>query len=147
MSSIPRDRAPDSSLAFLRDGYEFVAGRCRRYGTDAFETRLLGDRVVCMQGEEAARVFYVEERFTRKRGLPRTGLELLLDFGSVGVLDGEAHRRRKATFMSFMTREGVADLAQRTARAPRAARICATGAMTRCGASCRRSGASTPSSR
>ena len=120
-TAIPRDRAPDSTLAFLTEGYTFVTRRCRRYGSDAFETRLLGERAVCMQGEEAASVFYEPERFTRKRALPRTGLELLLDFGSVGVLDGEAHHHRKAMFLSLMTREGIADLAQRTAEEWRSA--------------------------
>jgi fatty-acid peroxygenase len=70
--ALPRERVPDSSLAFLRDGYEFVTRRCARHGTNAFETRLLGERVVCMQGEEAAHVFYEPGRFTRRRALPPT---------------------------------------------------------------------------
>ena len=50
MSAIPRARAPDSTLGFLRDGYLFVSKRCRRYGSDAFEARLMLRRAVCALG-------------------------------------------------------------------------------------------------
>ena len=35
--------------------------------------------------------------------MPRFFLSLIQDFGSVMVMDGEAHRRRKAMFLSLMT--------------------------------------------
>ena len=40
MPQLLRDGNLDSALALARDGYAFIANRCRRYGTDAFETRL-----------------------------------------------------------------------------------------------------------
>ena len=103
MTPIPREDSLDSSLALLSEGYTFVSSRCERYGTDIFETRLMLTRAICMLGEEAARIFYDADRFTRKNALPVTALTLLLDKGSVALLDGDAHRWRKKTFMSLMT--------------------------------------------
>lgn len=37
----PRDRAFDSTLALLSEGYAVIPNRCRRYGTDLFATRLM----------------------------------------------------------------------------------------------------------
>ena len=58
MPSIPRDGPFDRSLAFMAEGYDYIGNRCRRFGSDIFETRLLGRRVYCMRGVEAARMFY-----------------------------------------------------------------------------------------
>lgn len=38
MSRIHRLRAPDSTLALLREGYAFIPNRCRRLRADAFRT-------------------------------------------------------------------------------------------------------------
>jgi fatty-acid peroxygenase len=100
----------DSSLALLREGYEFIPRRCRRYGSDLFVTRVMGERVVCISGREAAELFYGGERFTRRRAIPRPTLSLLQDFGSVQGLDGERHRHRKAMFMGLMGRESIGRL-------------------------------------
>jgi fatty-acid peroxygenase len=110
MPSVARDRSLDSSIAFLREGYEFGSNRCRRYETDAFETRLLLQPVVFMQGEEPARVFY-SERFVRKGAMPLPTLTLLQDLGSAAVLEGPAHRHRKRMFLSLMTPDGLRRLA------------------------------------
>jgi fatty-acid peroxygenase len=108
--SIPRTASPDSTIAFLTEGYDFVGTRCRRLDTDVFETRLMGRRVVCMSGAEAASVFYHPGRLTRRKALPPTTLRLLQGKGSVQGLDGEAHHHRKRLFMSFMTPESIAAL-------------------------------------
>ena len=110
MSRIPRDRSLDSTLALLSDGYSFISKRCRRYQSDIFETRLMLRRAVCMSGEEAARVFYEPGRLTRRGALPPTALLLLQDRGSVALLDGAAHRQRKALFMSLMTPAAITRL-------------------------------------
>jgi fatty-acid peroxygenase len=115
MAQIPRDKSPDSTLALLKDGYEFIPRRCQRYQSDIFETRLMLQKAICMTGEEAARTFYAPERFTRKSSMPPTTLMLLQDKGSVQLLDGEAHRWRKQMFMSLMAPEGIARLADLTA--------------------------------
>ena len=55
MPELPHDRLLDSTLAFLREGYAFIANRSRRYRSDVFETRLLLQPVTCMRGADAAR--------------------------------------------------------------------------------------------
>ena len=53
----------------LREGYRYL-GPCERYGSDVFETRILGRKALCMKGEEATRLLYDEERFTRRKRPP-----------------------------------------------------------------------------
>lgn len=108
---LPSDPSPDSSLALLREGYAFIPARCRALGTDAFRTRLMLTPAVCMQGEEAARVFYHPGRFTRRGALPASALRLLQDRGSVMTLDGRAHAWRKRMFMALMTPDALAGMA------------------------------------
>lgn len=100
-TGIPRDRMPDSTLALLSRGYGFIAERCRRNRSDAFETRLMLRPVVCAFGADAARMFYHPGRFTRRGAMPETTLRLLQDRGSVQQLDGRAHRARKRLFMTL----------------------------------------------
>lgn len=109
MGPIPRERTPDSSLALLREGYEFIGNRCRRHGTDTFATRLMLRPVVCMQGAEAAR-FFAETPTTRRGALPRPLLALVQDVGSVATLDGAMHRCRKRMFLDMMSDEQLARL-------------------------------------
>lgn len=108
MTPVPQVGTIDSSLALLRDGYEFIQKRCREHSTDVFETRLAGQTAVCMSGPEAAREFYVPERMTRQGALPPTVLTLLQDKGSVATLDGAEHHARKQIFLS-LTRPGHFD--------------------------------------
>jgi fatty-acid peroxygenase len=109
-SPFPRDPNLDSTLAFLNEGYLFIPNRCRDLAADVFETRLMLEQVFCMQGEEAARVFYAPGRFTRKPPMPMTAMLLLRDERSVQMLDGEAHRWRKQMLMSLMTPPSVRQL-------------------------------------
>jgi fatty-acid peroxygenase len=109
MAAIPRDPTFDASLAFAREGYRFIPNRCRRLGSDAFETRIGLKRAVCMQGAEAAALVY-SDRFTRRQAVPRPMLALLQDIGSVAGLDGAAHRHRKQMFLSLMAPDAVARL-------------------------------------
>lgn len=110
-SAIPRDPAFDSTLSLLSEGYDFIPNRARRLGSDIFGTRLMLRTAICITGEEAARVFYEPDRFTRRGAIPISTLKLLQDRGSVQTLDGEAHRRRKAMFMSLMSPEAIGRLA------------------------------------
>ena len=70
MRRMPRDKNLDSTLALMRDPYRFISKRCRRFGSDVFETRLLLQPVVCMSGPEAAHLFYDPERFVRGGAMP-----------------------------------------------------------------------------
>jgi fatty-acid peroxygenase len=102
MSQIPHEKSVDSSLALLSDGYTFISKRCQRYQSDIFATRLMLRNAICVMGEEAARMFYHPDRFTRVGAMPLTTLMLLQDKGSVQMLDGEAHRQRKHMFTSLL---------------------------------------------
>lgn len=115
MPSIPRDRGFDGTLALLRDPYRFISKRCRQYGADLFETRLMLRKTLCMTGPEAAELFYDERRFMRHGAAPGRLQKTLFGQGGVQGLDDEAHRHRKQMFMRLMTPERIAKLAERTA--------------------------------
>jgi fatty-acid peroxygenase len=101
-SAPPRAPGFDNTLALFREGYDFIGKRCRQLGADGFETRLMLRPVLCLQGEEAARLVYGSGLFTRKGAMPPTTLRLLQDKGSVQSLDGPAHRHRKALFVRML---------------------------------------------
>lgn len=100
--SLPRDGAPDATLAFLAEGYRFVSNRCDRLGTDAFTARLMLRRAVCLRGPRAVALLYGAAGTTRTGALPVTALKLLQDRGSVQQLEGEPHRARKALFLNLL---------------------------------------------
>ncbi|WP_433387016.1 cytochrome P450 [Micromonospora sp. KLBMP9576] len=112
MATIPTERAPDSSVAFLRDGYRFVGRRCERHGSDIFQARLLLEPTICLRGRPAAELFYDTERFVRAGALPKRAQRTLTGVGSVQGLDGADHTDRKAMLMSLMTPAEVRRLAQ-----------------------------------
>ncbi len=112
MPAIPRESSPDSTLAVLADPYRFIMKRCAEHGTDLFEARLLLRRTICLHGEEAARLFYDETRFTRVDAAPGFLQATLFGRGGVQGLDGEAHRHRKAMLMDIVAPERVAQLAE-----------------------------------
>lgn len=107
MSGPPRDRAFDNTLRMLADPYRFVSARCAQLGSDVIETRIMLRNAVCAVGEEAARVFYHPDRFTRRGALPPTALLLLQDRGSAATLDADAHRHRKRMLLSLMTPDRI----------------------------------------
>ncbi|WP_258729881.1 cytochrome P450 [Bacillus atrophaeus] len=111
---VPQDKALDNSLAMMREGYLFIKNRVDRYQSDLFETRLLGQKAICMSGEEAAKVFYDPERMKRNGALPKRLLKTLFGVDAIQTMDGDAHTHRKLLFMSLMTpphQERLAELA------------------------------------
>lgn len=100
---VPHDKSLDNSLALMREGYLFIKNRVDRYQSDLFEARLLGQKVICMSGEEAAKVFYDPERFQRKGAAPKRVQKTLFGENAIQAMDGEAHTHRKLLFMSLMT--------------------------------------------
>jgi len=117
-----RDPALDSSWRLLQDGYEFISKRAEALGSDCFVTRLLGKRVVCLRGEEAAALFYDEARFERRNAVPRRVVTSLFGKGGVQGLDGEQHRQRKALFLAILSEQSVQKLADVTLERFRLAR-------------------------
>ena len=115
MPSIPQEANLDRSFAFRLEGYAFVSNRCRRYGSDLFQTRIMLSKAVCMMGAEAAEEFYRPGRFTRRGAMPKASLTLLQDFGSVMLLDDENHRHRKQMFLSIVRPDALRRLGELTA--------------------------------
>lgn len=111
VDGIPTRAFLDRSVSLLLEGYNFIANRCRRYGASAFETRLLGRRTVCMRGREAVRLFYDGSKVRQARMVPRPIRRTIFGEGAVHLLAGESHRHRKAMFLSLVTPEAVARLA------------------------------------
>ena len=44
LNTIAKDETIDATRAFFQEGYRFVSNRCERFGSDIFETRLLGKK-------------------------------------------------------------------------------------------------------
>lgn len=109
---LPQINKIDSTLAFAQEGYCFIANRCNRYHTNVFQTRLLLQTTICMRGEEAARLFYDNDRFERKSAAPKRLQATLFGIGGVQGLDDAAHRRRKQMFLSLMSTDNIVQLGE-----------------------------------
>jgi fatty-acid peroxygenase len=68
---VVKENGIDHTMAFMQEGYLFIRNRVKQFHSDLFETRLLGEKVVCMTGEEAAAVFYDPERFIKNGAVPK----------------------------------------------------------------------------
>ena len=112
--NIPTVSEWESTLALLREGYDFVGNRYRKLSSDLFEARILFEPTICMTGLEWSNLFYKDEYFIRRGAAPQRIQKTL--FGQQGVqgLDDEAHRNRKALFMSLMNTSSLDKLIART---------------------------------
>lgn len=97
-----QDKNFDSSLALLKDGYLFIKNRADKYQSDLFETNLLGEKVICITGKEASKLFYDPERFKRKGAAPKRVQKTLFGENSIQTMDGKEHIHRKQLFISLM---------------------------------------------
>ncbi|MDF2941728.1 MAG: cytochrome [Herbinix sp.] len=102
-NTIPREKFIDSSLLLLMEGYLFIPNRIRKYGSDLFQIRLMGQKAICISGKEAATLFYDQNLFTREGAMPKRIQETLFGKKAIQTLDGAAHMHRKLLFMSIMT--------------------------------------------
>ncbi|KAA9346165.1 cytochrome P450 [Adhaeribacter soli] len=107
MAEIPRLKGLDHTLPLMREGYPYLMNRCRQLKSEIFRFRFFGQSAICLHGEEGAALFYDESKFIRKGVTPRRLKETLLGKGGIHGLDDEAHRHRKAAFMSLMTPEHI----------------------------------------
>lgn len=107
---MPREDGLDHSLSLIREGYMYIPNRCHSFNSDIFETRLLGQKAVCMGGKRAAEVFYDNEKFKRKGATPKWVVKSFFGKNSVQTLDGDAHKHRKDMLMSVMSPDGLQKL-------------------------------------
>lgn len=115
-ANIPQDKALDNSLALMQEGYLFIKNRVSRYQSDLFEARLLGQKVICMSGKEAAQLFYDQELFQRKGAAPKRIQKSLFGVNAIQTMDGQKHLHRKLLFMSLMTPDHEKQLADMVAK-------------------------------
>ena len=113
-ANVPREKTLDNTLAFIREGYLFIKNRTDQYQSDLFITRLLGQEVICITGEEAAQLFYDPERFKREGTAPYRLQQSLFGIGAIHTMDGEAHRQRKQMFISILKPPCQHQMAQMT---------------------------------
>lgn len=102
---VEKYKAIDSSFALLKDGYLFIKKRADKNQSNIFETRLLGEKVICITGEEGAKLFYNPELFQRKGAAPKRVQKTLIGENPIQTMDGQAHIHRKHLFMSLMGKE------------------------------------------
>lgn len=107
LREMPREEGLEKGLSLLREGYMYISNRAESFQSDVFETRLLGEKAICMIGEEAAKIFYDDNKFIRKGAAPKRVQKTLTGEGGVQSMDGQAHRHRKAMFMQLMKPEGL----------------------------------------
>ncbi|SEQ15859.1 cytochrome P450 [Streptomyces radiopugnans] len=93
---------PDSTLSLLARGYAWLPDRMRRTTGPLVRARLLGKPTVALRGPEAVRFVYDERHVRRGPALPEPVKSTLFGHGAVHTLDGEAHRVRKAMFLSLL---------------------------------------------
>lgn len=107
---IPRAKELDSTLSLINEGFNFMSSRRQELGSDIFETRLMGQKAVCISGEEAASLFYDNQYFKRKGAMPKPLKKTLLGEGGIHGRDGEEHHHLKRMFLSMMTPERLEDI-------------------------------------
>ncbi|GLY10842.1 cytochrome P450 [Pseudobacillus badius] len=113
---IPKEKGFDHTLALLEEGYQFIPERRSELQSDIFQTRILGQKAICIAGEEAAALFYDEQLFTRKGAAPKHVQKTLFGENAIQTLDGEEHKQRKRMFLSMMTPGRLDELASITRR-------------------------------
>lgn len=102
MKKIPKEEGIDHSLSVLKEGYDYIPNRMKQFESSIFETKLLGERVICLTGEEAGELFYDNEKFVRAGAAPKHVKKTLLGDKGVHTLVGRRHHHRKAMFMELM---------------------------------------------
>jgi fatty-acid peroxygenase len=113
-SSIPKEKCLDNSIKLLSEAYLFIPSRIRKYNSEIFQTRLMGQKVICMSGKKAATIFYDQNWFTREGAMPRRIQETLFGKNAIQTLDGAAHMHRKLLFMSIMAPKKIDKIVELT---------------------------------
>lgn len=100
---IVHDKGFDHTLGLMGEGYLFIKNRMDFYKCNIFETHIMGEKAICISGEEACKLFYDEELFQRKGAMPMRVQKTLLGVNAIQGMDQNAHTQRKLFFMSLMT--------------------------------------------
>ncbi|MFC4737324.1 cytochrome P450 [Bacillus daqingensis] len=107
---IPRTKELDSTAALVKEGFLFFENRRKKLRSDMFETRLMGKKTLVFRGEEAAKLFYNESKFQRKKAIPKPLRQTLTGEGAIHGTDDTHHKQRKRMFLSMMTPERIEEM-------------------------------------
>lgn len=87
-NTMPQEKGIDHTFSLMREGYMYISNRCNSFQSNMFRTRLLGRKVICMKGKDAAELFYNNEKFNRKGAVPRRIEQSFFGENSVQTMDG-----------------------------------------------------------
>lgn len=93
-------------------GYAWLPDLRRRNPGRPVVTRVMGRRAVVVEGPDATRFCYDDDHLERHTALPELVVSTLFGHGAVHTLDREAHRARKAIFVSLLMGDGIEALAK-----------------------------------
>ena len=108
--TIPKAKGIDNTIRLLKEGYPFIQNQMKTLQTDIFQTRLMGQKVICITGKRAAQLFYHPDYFIRHGANPKRIQKTLFGVNAIQNMDGIAHQHRKALFLSLLTPEQATDL-------------------------------------
>lgn len=103
----------EDTLRLVSQGYAWMPDRRRALQRRTVRTRLGGMPALGLVGPDAARFVYDEANVRREGAIPEPVQATLFGKGAVHTLDGEAHRVRKAMFVSVLIDGGFDDLVER----------------------------------
>ncbi|WP_411842716.1 cytochrome P450 [Salinicoccus sp. HZC-1] len=107
---IPKDEGFDKTLSVLKEGYNFILNRKEDLNTNVFETRILGEKAICLTGSKGAELFYDNSKFRRSDAAPSRVKKTLFGKGGLQGLDGTEHQHRKAMFMTLMDDDAMGEI-------------------------------------
>ncbi len=110
--SAPPSGPFDATAGLARDPYRYIHRMCADLDTAIFASRLLLRPAVFMSGRDAA-VFFYSGGLVRDGAMPGFAIRTLFGAGGVQGLDGDAHRRRKADFLSLTRERHAPGIAER----------------------------------
>lgn len=105
--TIPKAKGIDNTVRLLKEGYLFIPNRMKTLQTNIFQTRLIGKKVICITGKDAAQLFYDSNKFIRHNAMPKRIQKTLFGVNAIQGMDGDAHLHRKQLFLSILTTERV----------------------------------------
>lgn len=93
------------TLAFLKDGFNFVEERARRFGP-IFRTRILGRETAVIVGPEASGKF-IDPRDVQRKDAMVPHVQELMGGHALPVLDGPEHFERKHFVLAAFSRDAL----------------------------------------
>lgn len=110
MATIPRTGHLDDTLSLIKEGYEFLQRKREESHSDIVALKMMGMTVICLRGEEGARLFYDVNKFKRSGAVPLRVQKTLTGKGAIQTLDDGQHQQRKVLFLSIINEQSIPTL-------------------------------------